>query len=116
MTLKFSTCAILCFALLTTRSDEKSIVGVGISLGRNPGADGLVVSGVVPAGPAYNAGVKTGWSLLKIDQIDVTGKKLEECITLIRGKEGTKVRMEFLDDAKKSTNRFTIVREKIVIK
>ena len=116
MMLKFPVHAILCFALLTAVADEKSVVGIGITLGKNPVNNDLVVAGVVPAGPAYNAGVKKGWALLKIDQIDVTGKKMEECVALIRGKDGTKVRMEFLDNANKSTNRLEIVREKIVIK
>ncbi|TKC60056.1 S41 family peptidase [Pedobacter hiemivivus] len=57
--------------------------------------DTLLVTNVVKDGPAFNAGIKQGDKILKIDTVMVSGKALprEQMIGRIRGKKGTAVKL-----------------------
>jgi thiol-disulfide isomerase/thioredoxin len=94
---------------------EESIVGIGVSLGTDNKTGDLKIAQVIPGGPAAGAGVKAGLLLRKIDDQDVTGKKMTECIPLIRGPIGSKVKLELLDPAENKTRQFEITRDRIVV-
>src|SRR5690349_5247534 len=89
----------LCTALIT----QDSIVGVGVSLGADSKTGELKIMQVIPGGPAAGAGVKAGLLLRKIDDVSVTGKQMTECIPLIRGPIGSKVKLELFDSTENQT-------------
>lgn len=47
-------------------------------------------------GPAYEAGIRNGDIFLKVDDIELTDKTLEEVSSLVKGEEGTKVKITVL--------------------
>ncbi|WP_432713229.1 S41 family peptidase [Pedobacter sp.] len=57
--------------------------------------DSLLVTSVVKAGPAYEAGIKPGDRIIKVDSVYVSGKKLprEKMVGRIKGKKGTPVEL-----------------------
>lgn len=58
--------------------------------------DSLLVTGVVKGGPAFEAGIKLGDRIIKIDSNVVSGRKLpqEKMIGKIKGKSGTTVKLQ----------------------
>ena len=100
----------LCAGLLA-----EEIVGIGVSLSTDNKTGDLKIAQVIPGGPAADAGLKVGLLLRKIDDLDVTGKKMTECVPLIRGPLGSKVKLELLDPADNKTRQFEIKRDKIVV-
>jgi thiol-disulfide isomerase/thioredoxin len=94
---------------------QESLVGIGVSLGSDSKTGDLKIMKVIPAGPADKAGVKAGLLLRKVGDVEVTGKKLTDCIALIRGPIGSKVNLEMVDPSDKTTKHFEITREKIVM-
>lgn len=94
---------------------QESIVGIGVSLGQDSKTGELKIVQVIPGGPAALAGLKGGLVLRKIDGFEVTGKKMTECIPLIRGPIGSKVKLDLFDPAENGVKHFEVTRDQIVI-
>lgn len=90
------------------------IVGVGMALSKGDGTASPKIAAVVPAAPAAKAGIQAGWVLLSINGTNAAGRSLSECVSLVRGEEGTRVRLELVDPAHGRTNKVTLTREKIL--
>jgi carboxyl-terminal processing protease len=69
--------------------------GLGIEVGREDGADDgsgfIKVISPIEGTPAFRAGIKPGDLIVKIDDQNVKGLKLNEAVTKLRGEPGTKV-------------------------
>lgn len=63
--------------------------GVGITMTESAGK--ILITTVVPGGPADRAGVKSGDYILKVDGIDTAGMPLDEVSLHVRGEEGSSV-------------------------
>jgi carboxyl-terminal processing protease len=92
----------------------ESIVGVGMALGKGDQGGAPKITDVLPAGPAAKAGIQAGWILLSINGTNTASRSLSECVNLVRGDEGTRVRLELVDPAHKRTNKVTLTRAKIL--
>ena len=57
----------------------------------------LTVIRVLPKTPASEAGLTAGQIIVMVDGMLTPGKTIEECIIMIRGLPGTKVRLELID-------------------
>jgi carboxyl-terminal processing protease len=90
------------------------IVGVGMELSKGSENGPPKIKGVVPAAPAAKAGIQAGWILLSINGTNTAGRSMNECVSLVRGEEGTRVRLELADPAHGRTNKVTLTREKIL--
>ena len=66
---------------------------------------------IVPNSPASQAGLPAGLIIQKIDDVPTASKSLVECVNLIRGKAGTKVRLELVTSDGSKTNTMEITRE-----
>lgn len=98
-----------------------SLEGIGAVLQRQD--EFVVVRTVVPGGPAANSGrVKVGDRVIAVGQgdsgpmVDVVGWRIDDTVALIRGKKGSKVRLDVLPaeagvDAK--PQQVVIVRDKV---
>lgn len=92
-----------------------SYVGIGVSI--NLDKDGLVtVVEPFANSPAQKAGVQKGDKILKVDDKDVTGMRDENLVVkLIRGPEGSKVKISFFRPSEGRSLDIEMPREKIKI-
>ena len=90
------------------------LTGVGIQIVKDKETDDLIIFSPIEGTPAYKAGIKAKDKILSIDDISTEGMLLDEAVKLIRGKRGTKVKLEILRGSKSFFK--VILREKIEIK
>lgn len=87
--------------------------GVGIQLGYLN--DRMAVIAPLSGTPAEKAGVKAGDFIIKIGDKDVADISLPEAVTLIRGPEGSKIKLVLLHEGAKDSYEVSLVRETILV-
>lgn len=94
---------------------EGSFEGIGISF--NILRDTLMVVEVIAGGPSEKVGLQAGDRIIKIDneQVASIGIKNSDVMSKLRGKKGSKVKLEVLRSRSKEPIHFTIVRDHIPI-
>jgi len=90
------------------------VVGVGMELAKAGETGAPKIINVLPAGPAAKAGIQAGCFLLSINGTNTAGRSLSECVNLVRGEEGTRVRLEVADLTHGRTNKVVLTRVKIL--
>jgi carboxyl-terminal processing protease len=90
-----------------------SYSGIGIYIGIKD--EQLMVISPIEDTPAYRAKLKSGDRIVEIDDKSTEHMALEEAVSLIRGPEGTKVKLGILRKGWKEAKDFEIVRAKIEI-
>ncbi len=90
------------------------LTGVGIQISKDKESDSLIIISPIEGTPAYEAGIKSKDRILSIDNVSTKGLDLEDAVKLIRGRRGTKVKLEIL----RNGNSFykSLLRERIEIK
>lgn len=91
-----------------------SYSGIGIYIGIKEKL--LTVISPIDGTPAQKQGLKAGDRVLKIDGKDTKDMAIEEAVSLIRGQQNTKVKLQLLRTGWKEPKDYDIVRAKIVIK
>jgi carboxyl-terminal processing protease len=71
---------------------DGNFVGLGVELKIDK--DGLVLVGVIRGGPAWEAGLKTGETIVKVGGRPIKGLGLDEAANRLQGGEGTTLDME----------------------
>jgi len=92
---------------------DPPIVGIGIVVGRGPADTALRVIQVLPNTPAAAGGVVVDLLINKIDDAPTAMLSVEDCVGLIRGPEGTTVRLELLDPVTNKTRTIVLTRAPI---
>lgn len=94
--------------------------GIGIALEskteENSSREEIVISSVLPEGPAAKTGLRCGDTLLKVDTTVVKGRTLTGIVNLIRGDRGTPV---LLTVSRKGSDRpiqITVIRASVQVK
>jgi carboxyl-terminal processing protease len=88
--------------------------GLGIEVGME---DGLVkVISPIEDTPAYHAGLKTGDLILKLDDTLVKGMTLNDAVSRMRGKPGSKITLTVLRKNEPKPLLFTLTRAVIKVK
>jgi len=90
------------------------LTGVGIQIVKDKETDDLIIISPIEGTPAYDAGIKAKDKILSIDDISTEGMNIDDAVKLIRGRRGTKVKLEILRDSKSFFR--VLLREKIEIK
>ena len=90
------------------------LTGVGIQIVKDKESDHLIIISPIEDTPAYEAGIKSRDKIISIDDISTKNMDIEDAVRLIRGKRGTKVKLEILRDGKSFYK--SLSREKIEIK
>ena len=90
------------------------LTGVGIQIVKDKESDDLIIISPIEGTPAFDAGIKARDKILSIDDISTEGMNIEDAVKLIRGKRGTKVKLEILRGSQSFFK--TLSREKIEIK
>jgi CubicO group peptidase (beta-lactamase class C family) len=102
---------------LTNRSATefaRQMVGIGTALDFDPATQTLRITNVFAKSPAAQTGLYAGLLVQKIDDVSTIGKSLAECVDLVRGPAGTKVRLVILDPERNATTTVELTREKFV--
>ena len=82
---------------------QNAYVGVGITIQLDPEGRGFLVLDVTEGGPAEAAGVLADDILTAVEDTSTVGLDINATRDLVRGKEGTFVRMTFLRDGRELT-------------
>ena len=90
------------------------LTGVGIQIVKDKESDSIIIISPIEGTPAYEAGIKAKDMILSIDNVSTKGLNIEDAVKLIRGRRGTKVKLEIL----RNGNSFykSLLRERIEIK
>lgn len=88
-------------------------VGIGVYLTKNKTDNTILVVGVMKGSPALEAGMQAGDIIEKVDDIIYTGEQMDDAIKIMKGEEGTKVKVTVIRDGKEID--LNIVRRKITI-
>ncbi len=95
-------------------SDIKGeIVGIGVQIERKD--ERITVVAPIEGTPAYKAGLKTGDKIISVDGVDVSEYTPDKAAKLIRGEEGTAVKIGVIRVGVQDTIYFEFVRELIKI-
>lgn len=89
------------------------IVGIGVQIEKQD--DGITVVAPIEGSPAFEAGLKTGDKIIKVDDLDISDYTSDKAASVIRGKEGTKVRIGVRREGVSDLMYFELVREVIKI-
>ena len=89
------------------------LVGVGIQIRSDSPAGAVIIAQVVPNSPASEAGLTSGVIISKVDDESLAGKRLADCANLIRGPEGTRVKLELVTPDHSQTNTVELTRRKL---
>ncbi len=91
-----------------------SFDGIGAEIGIKK--DQLTIIAPLPDSPAQRAGIKAGDQIIEIDGKSAFDMSIEEAVSLIRGKKGTKVVLTIFRDGWKQAQDITVSRDTIKIK
>ncbi len=87
--------------------------GIGAEIGLKNGA--ITVIAPLAQSPAERAGLRAGDTILLVDETEVSGKSVDEVVTLIRGEKGTSVKLTVLSEKSSTPREITIVRDVITV-
>ena len=96
-----------------TEETNSEYVGIGVYLTNNKADNTILVVGIMKAAPALDAGMQAGDVIEKVNDIAYTGDQLDDAIKILKGEEGTNVKVTVLRDGKEID--LTITRKKITV-
>jgi carboxyl-terminal processing protease len=91
-------------------------VGIGAYVSQNATTKAIVVEQVIQGGPAWKAGIKNKDVICQINQKMISGLTLDQVISKMRGKAGTKVELGVWRNKSKTVLKYILTREKIEAK
>lgn len=91
---------------------DGKFVGIGVAMQKTE--KGIEFVTVFDETPAKNVGIKEGDVLLKVEGKDVSDMKLDDIVNLVKGKEGTKVKITIIRNGENKD--FAIERKPVKIK
>ncbi len=97
------------------KQEERSgeYAGIGIEAVKRSD-EPLLIVGVLPDSPASGAGLEPGRRVLRIGEVGTAPLSLEECTSLIRGKEGSGLSLEIEDPGSGRRESLTLKRAVVV--
>jgi len=90
-----------------------SFEGIGAEIGMKD--DILTVIAPLKDTPAWNAGLKAGDKVIKIDDTSTNGMSIDQAIDMIHGEKGTIVRLTILREGEDEAREIKITRQEINI-
>lgn len=96
---------------------QSEISGTFSGVGMEVGFKDNIITVIAPLKntPAAKAGILSGDKILKIDESDTTGMKVDQAIKLIRGEKGTEVVLTVFHEGGKAPVIIKIIRDTIAI-
>src|SRR5437870_5404246 len=90
-----------------------NMVGIGVALDFDAKTRTVRITKVITDSPASESGLSPGLVVQRIDGVATADKSLTECVGRIRGKPGTKIRLELFDPKQNATNLVELTRRRI---
>ncbi|MDR0979291.1 MAG: S41 family peptidase [Lachnospiraceae bacterium] len=90
-----------------------SYVGIGVYILNYTYTNQIVVISPIDGSPAYNAGIKTGDIITKVDGVEYTGEQIDIATSKLKGLPDTKVNVEIIRGEEVLT--FEIERKEIIV-
>jgi carboxyl-terminal processing protease len=87
--------------------------GIGVRVETSPKSGLVTVVSPIKGSPGEKAGLRPGDSILAVDDKDVTGMTLDEAVKLIRGPQGTKVKIAVRREGEQKALDFVVTRATI---
>ncbi len=91
------------------------IVGIGTSIAMDGDTKAIRIAKIIPDSPAAQAGVAEGLIIQKIDDKQTMGLSLNECVKLLAGPAGSKVRLALVDPKGNDPKTVELTRQKFLI-
>lgn len=88
-------------------------VGIGVYLTYDKTTNTILVVGVMKGSPALEAGMQEGDIIEKVNDVTYTGEQMDDAIKIMKGQEGTDVKVTILRDGKEID--LNIIRKKITV-
>jgi serine-type D-Ala-D-Ala carboxypeptidase/endopeptidase len=92
----------------------REIVGLGFALETDEKTALPRLMSIYPKSPAGKAGLSVGLVIQKINGASVEGKSLQDCLGMMVGPIGTKVRLDLVDPRRNETKSVELTREKFL--
>ena len=89
--------------------------GIGVIMSQDQKSGLITMVQIYKDSPAMKAGLKERDILFKVDGKDVSGRKLDEVVSDIKGKKGTKVELTVLRGEEREKVTTTVVRDTIEV-
>lgn len=96
-----------------TDSYEGQFYGIGAEMRQEEGK--VIISHVIKGTPAEAAGLQPEDVIIAVDDNDVTGKTLQDLLGIVRGEEGTTIKIRVLRSSEKEPLDFTMKRAAIPV-
>lgn len=96
-----------------TEETNSEYVGIGVYVTNNRADNTILIVGVMKESPALQAGIQAGDIIKKIDDETYTGEQLNDATKVLKGKEGTDLKVTVLRDGKEL--ELTVTRKKITV-
>lgn len=96
-----------------TENLSGSFVGIGVHI--EPFNGYLKITKPIVSGPAERAGIRTGDVIIKVDGKSISGMATESAIKLIKGTEGTKVKITIVKESDGKEVTYDLVRSVVKI-
>lgn len=93
----------------------QEFVGIGVLIDYDAEKKELTVDAPLPGTPAYEAGVKAGDIIVSIDGHRTSELTLNEAIDKIKGRAGTRVRLEVLHEGESTPVKLDVKRASIAV-
>jgi len=94
---------------------DQEFGGIGIMVEADPETGLLTVLSPLVGTPAHRAGMRSGDVIVAIDGHDAEGMKLDDAVTLMRGRKGTPIHLTVRHRGETDTVPFELVREIIPV-
>ena len=94
---------------------DNSYCGIGVSVRNDSQKDAIVVGGVFDNSPAKDAGIEQGDIIKKVEGKVYNGTQLDEAVSVIKGKEGTSVKITVVKKATGKEQELVVKRQNVVV-
>jgi S1-C subfamily serine protease len=89
------------------------IAGIGAALKMTDGE--VIIVSTISGSPAEKAGLLAGWIVDKVDGTSLRDRPLAECIQMVRGAVGTKVKLELVEPTTNERRTYEVTRDRILL-
>lgn len=97
------------------QSTSGKYYGIGALVSQNVKTNIITISKVFQGAPADKAGMKSQDMISKVDDVDVSGKDVDEVVSMMKGEKGTKVKVTVYRESEKKYVDLIITRDEVKV-